>query len=90
MSATAVLKWFGGFIMFAGWWLVFDAFIPNMFASTKCQIGNSPGLEHCTTGVSYMTQAWDIMLVLVALALTFAFLMEAMHEGGGFVGGRRR
>jgi hypothetical protein len=90
MSATAVLKWFGGFIMFAGWWLVFDSFIPNMFASARCQIGNSPGLAHCTTGVSYMTQAWDIMLVLVALALTFAFLMEAMHEGGGFVGGRRR
>jgi hypothetical protein len=90
MSATAILKWIGGFIMFAGWWLVFDSFVPKFFSSTNCQIGNSPGLAHCTTGVSYMTQAWDIMLVLVALALTFAFLMEAMHEGGGFVGGRRR
>tara|TARA_R110000824_G_scaffold13535_1_gene58875 strand:+ start:3274 stop:3546 length:273 start_codon:yes stop_codon:yes gene_type:complete len=90
MSATAVLKWIGGFIMFGGWWLIFDSFIPMMFASTKCQIGNSPGLAHCTTGLGYMTQAWDIMLILVALSLTFAFLMEAMNEAGGFVGGRRR
>jgi hypothetical protein len=90
MSATAILKWFGGFIMFAGWWLIFDSFIPKMFESTRCQIGNSPGLAHCTTGVSYMSQAWGIVMVLVALALTFAFLMEAMNEAGGFVGGRRR
>ncbi len=90
MSATALLKWFGGFIMFAGWWLVFDSFIPQLFSSTKCQIGNSPGLAHCTTGVGYMSSAWDMMLVLVALALTFAFIMEAMNEGGGFAQGRRR
>jgi len=76
--------------MFAGWWLVFDSFIPKFFTSTNCQIGNSPGLAHCYTGVRYMTQAWSIMLVLVALALTFAFLMEAMNEGGGFAQGRRR
>jgi hypothetical protein len=90
MSATGVLKWFGGFIMFAGWWLIFDSFIPNMFESTRCQIGNSPGLAHCTTGVAYMQSAWSIMLVLVAVALTFAFIMEGMNEAGGFVGGRRR
>tara|TARA_Y100001938_G_C7976936_1_gene372249 strand:+ start:249 stop:521 length:273 start_codon:yes stop_codon:yes gene_type:complete len=90
MSATAVLKWIGGFIMFAGWWLAFDSFIPKFFNQTSCQIGNSPGLSHCSTGVSYMTQGWEIMLILVALALTFAFLMEAMNEAGGFVQGRRR
>ena len=90
MSATAILKWIGGFIMFAGWWLVFDSFVPKFFSSTNCQIGNSPGLAHCTTGVSYMTQAWGIIMVVVALALTFAFLMEAMNEAGGFVQGRRR
>jgi hypothetical protein len=90
MSATAILKYFGGFIMFGGWWLIFDSFIPKMFTSTQCQIGNSPGLAHCTTGVGYMSSAWDIMLILVAISLTFAFLMEAMNEAGGFVGGRRR
>ena len=90
MSATAILKWIGGFIMFAGWWLVFDSFVPKFFSSTNCQIGNSPGLAHCTTGVDYMTQAWGIIMVVVALALTFAFLMGAMNEAGGFVQGRRR
>ena len=90
MSATGILKWIGGFILFGGWWLVFDSVIPPMLNAVNCQMGNGPGLAACTTGVGYITDAWSIILVLVAISLTFALVFEAIHESGYYTPRRRR
>tara|TARA_R110002110_G_scaffold399945_1_gene616045 strand:+ start:3220 stop:3492 length:273 start_codon:yes stop_codon:yes gene_type:complete len=90
MSATAVLKWIGGFILFGGWWLVFDSFIPQMLGAVRCQMGNGVGLSACTRGVGYITSAWSIILVLVAISLTFALVFEAIHEAGYYSPQRKR
>ena len=90
MSATAVLKWIGGFILFGGWWLVFDSFIPTMLGAVNCQLGNGAGLAACTTGVRYITDACEIVLVLVAISLTFALVFEGIHEAGYYTPRRRR